>query len=411
MQKVLIVLSAVLFASCSTSSSNLGKGDAGLSFPNEKRISNLRQLTFTGTNAEAYWAFDGKSLSFQHSGEDAICDQIYTMGIDGKNRKRVSNGEGRTTCGFYTPDDNRIIYSSTHVDNKRCPPEPDKSQGYVWPIYPTYQFYSVKADATDVKPMEPGAPSAYNAEMTVCKDGKVVFTSDRNGDLDLYTGKIDGQGFLVDVKQVTHDLGYDGGAFFSQDCSKLVWRASRPKPGKETEEYVSLLRKHLVKPGALEIWMADADGTHSQQVTKLDGASFAPYFVPGNDRILFSSNFKNPRGRNFDIYMIKTNGTELEQITFSKSFDSFPMFSPDGKYLAFSSNRNARKPRETNVFIANWNGRGPGPLITDQDSDPANRYYSIVKELASLSSKDAASGRLAWNVPKLTSSISFKDWA
>lgn len=373
---------SILFSCASTSTGVSSLGDASLSFPSETRISNLRQLTFGGTNAEAYWSYDGRWLTYQHSGEDAKCDQIYRISSDGKIKNRISSGAGRTTCSFYYPDNEHILYSSTHSAAKECPTEPDKSKGYAWPIYPTYQFYRAKKDGKDVLPIEPGAPSAYNAEMVSCKDGKVIFTSDRGGDLDLYVGKLDSSGMVADIKQITNTLGYDGGAFFSQDCQKIVWRASRPRPGREADEYTQLLRQHLVKPTELELFVANADGSNARQVTKLNGATFAPYFTPDASHILFASNYKKPGSRTFDIYMIRANGTELEQVTHSGTFDSFPMFSPDGKHLAFSSNRNARQPRETNVFIADWNPRISGPIMTDEDTNPVNRWMVIARELS-----------------------------
>ncbi len=376
------ILASGLFSCAAPQPSVSLTGDASLSFPNEARLSNIRQLTFGGTNAEAYWSYDGKFLTYQHSGEDAKCDQIYRIGLDRKTKNRVSNGMGRTTCSFFTPDDDHIVFSSTHSAGKECPVEPDKSKGYLWPIYPTYQFYRARADGKDVIPIEPGAPSSYNAELVTCKDGKVVFTSDRGGDLDLYVGRLDGRGMIVDVKQVTKTLGYDGGAFFSPDCTKLVWRASRPKPGREAEDYVDHLRRHLVKPAVLEIYVANADGSDAKQITKLGGSTFAPYFTPDGGHVLFASNYKTPGSRNFDLYMVRTNGTELEQVTHSGTFDSFPMFSPDGKYLAFSSNRNARKARETNIFVADWNPRVPGPIITEEDTNPVNRWHVMAKELS-----------------------------
>jgi Tol biopolymer transport system component len=379
------LLLPLAFFGCASSSSSSGvriAGDAALSFPNEARISNLRQLTFSGTNAEAYWSYDGRYLTYQHSGEDAKCDQIFRMGADGSNRTRVSNGFGRTTCSFFYPDNEHILYSSTHDASKECPAEADKSKSYAWPVYPSYQFYRAGLDGKDVIPIEPGAPSAYNAELVTCRDGKVIFTSDRGGDLDLYVGRLDSKGMVTDVKQITNTLGYDGGAFFSQDCTKIVWRASRPKPGKEADEYIGLLRSHLVRPTELELWTANADGTNAKQVTKLGGATFAPYFTPNASHILFASNYEKPGSRAFNIYMIRANGTEVEQVTDSGTFDSFPMFSPDGKYLAFSSNRNARKPRETNVFVADWNPRVSGPIMTDDEANPVNRWYTVARELS-----------------------------
>ncbi|MBU6374792.1 MAG: M28 family peptidase [Bdellovibrionales bacterium] len=364
-----------------------------LGFPGEKHFKNIRQLTHGGTNAEAYWSFDGRWLTFQAKGggvpglpqSKPDCDQIYRMRSDGTDAQLVSTGEGRTTCSFYLPGNERILYSSTHQADPACPTEPDRTKGYVWPAYNTYQFYSVNPDAPNsLQAFEPTAPRAYNAEAVTCKDGSVVFTSDRDGDLELYLGKLDSFGTLTQVKRFTNTPGYDGGAFFSQDCTKLVWRASRPKSEKELADYQELLKQHLVRPTKLEIWMANVDGTNARQVTRLNAASFAPYFTPKADRILFSSNFEDPKGRSFAIYSIRTNGTGLERITHSGVFDGFPMFSPDGKKLAFSSNRNGSAPRETNVFVADWveNSDEPTSELSFESSLPAERYLSVVKSLS-----------------------------
>jgi Tol biopolymer transport system component len=97
-----------------------------------------------------------------------------------------------------------------------------------------------------------------------------------------------------------------------------------------------------------------SDGSGKRQVTDLPGASFAPYFTPDGKRLIFSSNYEDPRGRNFNLYLVNLDGTGLETVTTEVTFDGFPMFSPDGRYLAFSSNRGAAKPGDTNVFVAEW---------------------------------------------------------
>jgi Tol biopolymer transport system component len=157
-----------------------------------------------------------------------------------------------------------------------------------------------------------------------------------------------------DVRRVTNRVGYDGGAFFSPDGRRIVWRAQYPESAADTADYRRLLAQRLVRPSRLELWVADADGSNARQVTRLGGANFAPFFHPDGERIIFASNHENPRGRNFDLYIVGVDGSGLERVTASPDFDGFPMFSPDGRQLVFASNRNARVEGETNIFIADW---------------------------------------------------------
>jgi Tol biopolymer transport system component len=318
-----------------------------LALPEERHLRNVRQLTFGGENAEAYFSFDGTSLIFQSTRDGRPCDQEYVMGIDGSSPRMVSTGRGRVTCGYFFPDASRILYSSTHETDAACPPRPDMSQGYVWALY-DYQLYTARPDGSDVQPLSP-APG-YNAEATISGDGWIVFTSTRDGDLDLYKMRLDGSGLV----RLTNTLGYDGGAFFSADGKRIVYRASRPKDGAEAEAYRALLAQKLVRPTQLEIWVMNADGSDQHQVTRLGAASFAPFFHPDGKRIIFASNVGDPKGRNFDLWLVNDDGSGLERVTWNETFDGFPMFSPDGKMLVFASNRNGSRPGETNVFIADW---------------------------------------------------------
>jgi Tol biopolymer transport system component len=323
----------------------------------EVHLSNLRQLTRdAGENAEAYWSFGGDELIMQSKRPPFACDQIYRLPIDGQRPKLVSTGLGRTTCAYFLPGDKEIVYSSTHRSGGACPPVPDHSQGYVWPIYEEYNIFVANTDGTQLRQLT-DSPH-YDAEATVCgKDGSIVFTSTRGGDLDLYRMDRDGS----NLKQLTDSPGYDGGAFFSPDCSQIVWRASRPK-GDALDEYKSLLAKGLVRPSKLELFVANADGTSPRQITYLNAASFAPFFHPSGKRVLFSTNFAGKGGREFDIWAVNTDGTELERITYAEGFDGFPMFSPDGSKLAFSSNRNQANEGETDVFVADWLEPGKGEM-------------------------------------------------
>jgi Tol biopolymer transport system component len=322
-----------------------------LTFEGEKRLKNVRQLTFGGENAEAYFSFDGKQLIFQSKRDGRECDQIYIMNLDGSNVRMVSTGKGRTTCAFFHKNGRRIIYSSTHDASPDCPPAPDLSQGYVWPIYPTFDIYTTNADGSKVRRLT-NSPS-YDAEATISPDGKtIVFTSNRDGDLNIYTMDINGR----NVKQLTDGLGYEGGAFFSPDGKQIVYRAYHPKTPEEIARYKDRLAKNLIEPANFEIWVMNADGSNKRQVTTLGAASFAPFFTPDGKGIIFSTNHfaTDPRKRNFDLALINVDGTGLEQVTFNPTFDGFPMFSPDGKKLVFASNRNNQKEGDTNVFIADW---------------------------------------------------------
>jgi TolB protein len=326
-----------------------------LALPEEKHLRNVRQLTFGGQNAEAYFSLDDRQLIFQHQGSDVPCDQIYTIPLstpDGKpaQPKLVSTGKGRTTCSYFFPAGDRILFSSTHAAAAECPPKPDYSKGYVWPIYASYDIYTAKPDGSELRRLTdtPG----YDAEATISRDGKtIVFTSMRNGDLDIYAMNADGS----HVRQLTHELGYDGGPFLSYDGKKVVYRAEHPKTPQEITDYKSLLSQGLIRPGNLEIWIMDVDGKNKQQVTHNGAANFAPYFLPDGKRMIFASNLADPKnGRDFDLYLINTDGTGLERVTFFPDFDSFPMFTSDGKKLVWASNRNGTAPHETNIFIADW---------------------------------------------------------
>jgi Tol biopolymer transport system component len=371
---VLVALAACLWALAVRERSSetpaaapaLSESPASLTFPGEGRLANIRQLTFGGQNAEAYFSADDRHVIFQHSGqfydprtgdpagENVACDQQYIVAVDPTGApaapRRVSNGQGRTTCGYFFPSGERVLYASTFGAGAACPPPPDYSQGYVWAIYEGYKLYSSRADGGDIRPLAHGP--GYNAEATISRDGRqIVFTSTRNGDLDIYVMNADGSG----VRQLTRELGYDGGPFFSYDGRKIVYRAEHPQEPERVQDYRALLGRGLIRPGNLEIWTMNADGGGKRQVTKNGAANFAPYWLPDGRQIIFSSNAGNsgdPSG--FDLFLINEDGTGLEPVTAYPGFDSFPMFSSDGKRLVWASNRNGRAPRETNIFIADW---------------------------------------------------------
>ncbi len=330
-----------------------------LRYPEEKHLKNIRQLTFGADNAEAYWSFDGKMISFQSNNPawGFNCDQIFCMPLEGADinngykPRLVSTGFGRTTCAFFLPGNKQILYASTHLGGKECPKDVERKPGgkYLWPIYRSYDIFVAGLDGKISRQLTntPG----YDAEATISptKD-KIVFTSMRNGDLDIYVMDMNGK----KVRQITNELGYDGGAFFSPDGKKIVFRASRFETEEQKTEYLDYLKQGLVAPTQMEIFVCNADGTGLKQLTHLGKANWAPFYHPSGKKILFSSNHKGTRGFQFNLFMINEDGTGLEQITYDKVFDSFPMFSPDGKKIIWSSNRNNGGTHNTNLFVADW---------------------------------------------------------
>jgi Tol biopolymer transport system component len=346
--KTIIVLIAISITAAATLRDSRSLVTQSLALPQEKHLSNIKQLTFGGENAEAYFSADGRKLIFQSTRAGSECDQIYTMNVDGSDVHLVSTGDGRTTCSYFFPGDKRILYSSTHLGSKRCPPRPDFSKGYVWAVYDTFDIFTARPDGSDLRQLTktPG----YDAETTISRTGKLAFTSKRDGDLDIYTMDANGG----NVKRLTNELGYDGGPFWSYDGKQIVYRAYHPQTEKDKADYIALLKQNLIRPTTLEIMLMNADGSNKRQITHLNKASFAPYFFPNGKRIIFASNYADPKGRDFDLYMIKTDGAGLERLTFNDTFDGFPMFSPNGKKLVFASNRNGKQQGETNIFIADW---------------------------------------------------------
>jgi Tol biopolymer transport system component len=313
-------------------------------------LSDVRKLTAGGENAEGYFSFDEKRFVYQRRNEDEglPCDQIYSYNLENGAQRLISTGKGRTTCSYYLPGDSLVLYASTHLAGSECPPPPDFSLGYVWALYPGYDIFVADTLGRIVRRLTdtPG----YDAEATVSPTGdRIIFTSTRNGDIDLYSMNLDGTG----VRQLTNLPGYDGGAFYSWDGRKVVFRASRPE-GKELDAYRAMLKKDLVRPSKMELYVMNSDGTGMRQITNNGAANFAPFWHPDGRHIIFASNVADPAGRNFDLYLIEEDGSNMRRITFGETFDGFPMFTRDGRTLIFASNRAGSKVGETNLFLARF---------------------------------------------------------
>ena len=347
-----LVVISLLAAGCMVGgSSNVSSPSTSLSVvpkSGETHFKSLKQITFGGENAEAYFSHDGKWLTLQSTRDGRKCDQQYVMHVDGSGMRMISDGRGKTTCGWFFPGDKRLFFASSSAHDSVCPPRPDPSKGYVWPL-DRYDIYTINRDGSNLKRLT--HYDVYTAEGVLSPDGsRIVFTSLKDGDLDIYTMNTDG----TDVRRLTTTPGYDGGAWWSPDGKQIVYRANHPTDSTELRAYRDLLAQRLVRPSKVELYLMNADGSNQRQITHLGGANFGPSWTPDGKRIIFSSNYKNPRSGNFDLYLVDPDGSNLEQVTFDESFDGFPMFSPDGKKLVWSSNRNDEKAGETNLFIADW---------------------------------------------------------
>ena len=366
MRIILVLLGLTLIFSCKSEPKSAEKeskpevslmaGSDTLIYPEEKHFKSIKQITFGGNNAEAYWSFDDSMMVFQSDYQKwgVECDQMFLMQVGETFQDTIppmiSTGMGRTTCSYFLPDNKHILYGSTHLVDDKCPDVPLRRNGkYLWAVYDSFDIFvadlegNITAQLTDT----PG----YDAEATVSPKGdKIVFTSMRSGDLELYTMNLDGS----EVTQITDELGYDGGAFFSPDGTKIIFRASRPKTEEAIAEYKELLAEGLVQPTEMELFICNADGSDLKQITFLGNANWSPFFHPSGEKILFSSNFESEMGFPFNLYMIDIDGRNLERVTYGKTFNAFSVFSNDGKYLAFSSNRNNGGTRDTNLFIVEW---------------------------------------------------------
>ena len=313
----------------------------------EPYFANLRQLTFGGENAEAYWSADGTKITFQSTRDGRTCDQQYVMNADGSDVRKISAG-GKTTCGYFYAGDSRVFFGSTHGADTACPPRPDPSAGYVWGLDP-FDIWTSNPDGSDLKRLT--NYGVYTAEGILSPDGtQIVFTSMKDGDLDIYVMNVDG----TNVRRLTDTPGYDGGPWWSPDGTKIVYRAHHPQDSAELAEYRDLLSRNMIRPSKVELFVMNADGSDNRQITSLGGANFGPTWTPDGSKIIFSSNHENPRSRNFDLYLVNLDGTGLTRLTSHPEFDGFPMFSPDGTQLIWASNRFAENEGDTNVFVADW---------------------------------------------------------
>ncbi len=317
-------------------------------FSGERHLRNIRQLTFEGVNTRPTISPDDRYLAFQaHGVKPNSCDQIYRMPLSGIPAGRISSGKGRATGAAFLRSD-EIVYSSTQaVDNGACPAPPSVKD--VWRLDKGAELYISDTNGKAVRQLK-GNPAHYNGEAAVSPNGgRIIFTSTRTGDPELFSMNPDGSA----LKQLTHHVGFDGDASYSPMGNEIVFSGSRPKRP-ALAEYKKSLAKGYADRWPSEIYVMNIDGSGERELTHLAGANYAPCWMPDGTHILFTSNHLDPTGKAFDLFMIKSDGTGLERITHGGGFNGFPVFTRDGKHLVFCSSRNATHPNDVNIFLADW---------------------------------------------------------
>jgi len=297
-----------------------------LTVPEEtKHLKNVRQLTFGGQSARSLflprrqntWIFSTKAKAFHATN---LHDCRGHARRKARHAKLVSTGKGRTTCSYFFPSGDRVLFSSTHAASPDCPPKPITRTLRLADLRYLSNLYA-KADGSELKQLTHAR--GYNAESTVTRDGKhIVFTSTRNGDLDIYTMNADGS----NVKQLTNELGYDGGPFWSYDARKSS-TARASQNAEEIAEYKDLLSKGLIRPGNLEIWVMNADGSNKHQVTRNGAANFRALLASRRKahhlRIEHGRSEKRPRFRSLP-HQRRRQWRRAHHLR--TDFDAFPMF-------------------------------------------------------------------------------------
>ncbi|MDA2923467.1 M28 family peptidase [Acidobacteria bacterium AH-259-L09] len=342
-----------------TSSSEEGRNEGRL-------LSNIRQLTFQGRRSgEGYFSPDGSMLVFQGEREaENPFFQIYLMNLKTGHIHRVSPGYGKTTCAWIHPTGQKVLFASTHEDPNALLKQKEelrrrasgKTRRYSWDYDEYFDIYETNLQAIHLKNLT--KTQGYDAEASWSPDGKLivfssnrhaysqklppedqtVFEHDKSYMVDLYLMDADGN----DVRRLTDAKGYDGGAFFSPDGQKICWRRFS-EDGTTAEIYTMRL-----------------DDWEDRQITRLGAMSWAPYFHPSGDYLIFATNLHG--FGDFELYLVDAKGkTEPVRVTHTDGFDSLPVFSPDGKQLVWTSNRTAN--RQSQLFTAEWNNIEAGQML------------------------------------------------
>ncbi len=305
-----------------------------------KCLTNITQLTFTSMgltkSGEAYFSPDGRTIIFQAFPEGKDDYQIYTMDLEKRVPKMVSTGRGGCTCAYFHPGGKKILFASSHLDPTLDEPkEPKEPSGYAWDFNEHMDIFEADLDGGKLKRLT-DAPG-YDAEGTYSTDGRyIVFTSQRDGDLEIYVMDADGK----NQRRITHGKGYDGGPFFSPDGKTILYRGDR-----RSDDEMNL-----------QLRIAASDGSYDRAITDNPIFNWCPFWYPTGKCFIFTQTDHGAYARgkrpNYDLFMITPEGEKLTRITFDPAFDGLPVFSSDGKRMMWTSKRGGLD--EAQVFIADF---------------------------------------------------------
>jgi Tol biopolymer transport system component len=330
-------------------------GDAG----EARFLSHTRQLIFEGRRSgEGYFSPDGKALIFQSEREPGNpFYQIYTLELETGDTVRVSPGIGKTTCSFFRPGTDEVLFSSTHLDPEAVAKQKaelefrasGKERRYSWDYDEYMDIFIARRDGSNLRQIT--NTRGYDAEASFSPDGKLIvfcslrdayptnklspaelkhFETDPSWFGEIYLMNADGS----NVRRLTHAPGYDGGPFFSPDGKRIIWR------------------RFTEKGDTADVFTMNLDGSGVQRLTDFGAMSWAPWFHPSGRYVIFTSNKLG--FANFELYLVDAEGTrEPVRVTFTDGFDGLPVFSPDGAKLAWTSSRTA--DGKSQIFLADWN--------------------------------------------------------
>lgn len=302
-------------------------------------LTSISQLTDTSMGlfnaGEAYFSPDAKRIIFQATPIGKSTYQIYTLELESRKLRMVSTGKGACTCAFFRPDGKKIIFASSHLGPEKSDKGDESSEGYKWFFDEHMDVFEANPDGTGLKRLT-SAPG-YDAECAYSPDGsKIVFTSNRDADLELYIMNADGTG----QRRLTSSSGYDGGPFFSPNGKTILYRGDRRGDGKMN----------------LQIRMIDPDGRNDRALTDNPIFNWCPYWHPSGKYFIFTQVDHEAWSRgsrpNYDLFLMIADGKKQTRITFDSYFDGLPVFSPDGKKLMWTSQRGGLE--EPQIFIADF---------------------------------------------------------